>query len=182
MIRNDGIGGSPRLARYTSIGTPRDGARYDVDPTPNRPPLPKRNPGETDPDQDQRFQLTGARATAPAPAGARNGPTYDGPARSPELSRAVHDANSTARTHIPNRTTGECHRCGGIVAPCRPFLRAMAILDRWDPSSARRIRAVLQLSGLWPTGDGHEADDDDEHEPDADDGVATRPDQSPDGA
>ncbi|MDG4770462.1 hypothetical protein [Solwaraspora sp. WMMD792] len=80
-------------------------------------------------------------------------------ARSPELSRAVHDANSTARTHIPNRTTGECHRCGGVPGPCRPFRRAIAILDRWDPSNARRIRAVLHLSGLMPAGYPHDGRD-----------------------
>lgn len=39
MLRNDGIGGTPRLARYTSIGTP-PGGKKDHDPTPNRPPLP----------------------------------------------------------------------------------------------------------------------------------------------
>jgi hypothetical protein len=42
-----------------------------------------------------------------------------------------------------------------VVAPCRPSLRALAILDRWDPSSARRIRAVLHLSGLMPTDHPH---------------------------
>jgi hypothetical protein len=149
MIRNDGIGGTPRLARYTSIGTPRK-----VDPTPDRPPLPKRNPGETDPDQNDRFQLAGGRGVAPAPAGALDDSARGGdPTWSPELARAVHDANSTARTHIPNRTTGDCHRCGGTPAPCRPFLRALAILERWDASSARRIRAVLHLSGLMPAGE-----------------------------
>jgi hypothetical protein len=44
MIRNDGIGGTPRLARYTSIGTP-PGSRQ-MEPAPNRPPLAKRSPGE----------------------------------------------------------------------------------------------------------------------------------------
>lgn len=133
MPRNDGIGGTPRLARYTSIGTPRD-----VDPTPNRPPLPRRTPGQIDPDRDWPFQLNGAQP------------------RSPALEAAIRQANETARTHIPNRTTGECHRCGGVVAPCRPSLRALAILDRWDPSSARRVRAVLHLSGLMPANHPHD--------------------------
>ncbi|MFV2017371.1 hypothetical protein [Micromonospora sp. LOL_023] len=137
MLRNDGIGGTPRLARYVSIGTP---------PTPGRPALPKRTPGETDPDQDSRFQLAEPRGVAPG--------------RSAELSRAIHDANSTARTHLPNRSTGECHRCGGIPGPCRPFLRAIAVLDRWEPANARRIRAVLQLSGLTPAGYPHDDRDD----------------------
>ncbi|ROO50660.1 hypothetical protein EDC02_5511 [Micromonospora sp. Llam0] len=39
MLRNDGIGGTSRLARYTSIGTP-PGGKEDHDPMPNRPPLP----------------------------------------------------------------------------------------------------------------------------------------------
>ena len=155
MLRNDGIGGTPRLARYVSIGTPprhRDAtssghseaissgraagasagdeaaagrtAAESAQPTPGRPPLPKRTPNaDRTPDRVDRST------------------------RSPELSRAIHDANSTARTHIPNRTTGECHRCGGVPGPCRPFLRAIAILDRWEPANARRIRAVLHLSG-----------------------------------
>lgn len=147
MPRNDGIGGTPRLARYTSIGTPRN-----VDPTPNRPPLPKRTPGQIDPDRDWPFQLNGAQprsATQP---------------RSAIQEAAIRQANETARGHIPNRTTGECNRCGGVVAPCRPSLRALAILDRWDPSSARRIRAVLHLSGLMPAANPHDdaADQDDE--------------------
>ncbi|WFE28955.1 hypothetical protein O7623_07155 [Solwaraspora sp. WMMD791] len=125
-------------------------------PTPGRPPLPKRNPGETDPDQGWPFRLTGARGVAPAPTGSGGAP---GAVRSPELSRAIHDANSTARTHLPNRTTGECHRCGGVPGPCRPFLRAIAILDRWEPANARRIRAVLHLSGLMPDGYPHDGRD-----------------------
>ena len=138
MHRNDGIGGTPRLARYTSIGTP-----LNTDPTPNRPPLPQRNPGESDIAQDSHFHLAGARAVAPAPAGAMGDNHH-----SPELTQAIRDANATARTHIPNRTTGECTPCGDAETPCRPFKRAMAILDKWEPASARRVRAVLHLSGL----------------------------------
>jgi uncharacterized protein YjiS (DUF1127 family) len=132
MLRNDGIGGTPRLFRYGSFC-------LDEGPTPGRPSLPRRTPGETDPDTDSRFQLTGARAVAPAP---------EGSGRSPELERSIRDANETARSHIPNRTTGECTPCGQAEHPCRPFKRAMTILDRWDPSSAKRIRTVLHLSGL----------------------------------
>ncbi|WJK40203.1 hypothetical protein O7608_27940 [Solwaraspora sp. WMMA2056] len=132
-IRNDGIGGTPRLARYITFTAADDAAA----PTPGRPPLPKRTPGETSPGPGR----------------------VDGSARSPELSRAIHDANSTARTHLPNRTTGECHRCGGIPGPCRPFSRAITILDRWDPPNARRIRAVLHLSGLMPAGYVHDGKD-----------------------
>ncbi|WP_123603143.1 hypothetical protein [Micromonospora sp. Llam0] len=84
----------PCLARYTSIGTPPDGARYNVDPTPNRP-TPTVPPGH------------------------------------------------------------------GHPRPLGP------------PSSARQIRAVLQLSGLWPAGYVHEADDGD---------GSTRPVRAPDGA
>ncbi|MFV2022079.1 hypothetical protein [Micromonospora sp. LOL_023] len=86
-------------------------------------------------------------------------PTGTAPVHSPELARAIRDANATARTHLPNRTTGECHQCGGVVSPCRPFSRALAILDRWDPSSARRVRAVFQLSGLMPAGHPHDGPD-----------------------
>ncbi|WP_326554141.1 hypothetical protein [Micromonospora sp. NBC_01813] len=125
MLRNDGIGGEPRLARYRSFqhGPDDTSSEENVDNVP------------------------------PAPAGAGDTP---GAARSPELSRAIHDANSTARTHLPNRTTGECHRCGGVPGPCRPLLRAITILDRWEPGSARRIRAVLQLSGMMPAGYPHD--------------------------
>ncbi|ROO58467.1 hypothetical protein EDC02_0227 [Micromonospora sp. Llam0] len=157
-IRNDGIGGTPRLARYITFTAADDAA-----PTPGRPPLPKRTPGETDPDHDGRFQLAGARGVAAAPYGAvddsRSADRTGRAARSPALSRAIHDANSTARTHLPNRTTGECHRCGGVPGPCRPFLRAIAILDRWEPANARRIRAVLHLSGLMPAGYPHDDKD-----------------------
>ena|GEM_PF-419265 len=122
MPRNDGIGGTPRLARYTSIG------------------LPKRTPRE---DDDPRFLIHSGHIPTRPPEGSPA-------ARSPELSRELHDANQTARTHIPNRTTGECFRCA-VVAPCAPFKRAMAILDRWEPVTARRIQAVLKYSGLFPT-------------------------------
>ena len=73
MLRNDGIGGTPRLFRY--------GLFCSADPTPGRPPLPRRTP------------------------------------------------------------------CG-VVHPCDPFKRAITILERWDPRSAQRVRAVLRLSGL----------------------------------
>ncbi|MFV2020035.1 hypothetical protein [Micromonospora sp. LOL_023] len=160
MLRNDGIGGEPRLARYRSFqhgpdntSSEESGDNLPPGPTPGRPPLAKRTPGETNPDEGWPFRLAGARGVTPAPAEAGDAP---GAARSPELSRAIHDANSTARTHLPNRTTGECHRCGGVPGPCRPLLRAITILDRWEPGSARRIRAVLQLSGMMPAGYPHD--------------------------
>jgi|GEM_PF-3157111 len=81
MIRNDGIGGEPRLARYRS------------------------------------FQ---------------------------------HDPNDTSSAESTEATP---------PGPCRPFLRAIAILDRWDPSNARRIRAVLHLSGLMTAGYPHDGRD-----------------------
>ncbi|MDG4766003.1 hypothetical protein O7632_18125 [Solwaraspora sp. WMMD406] len=105
LPRNDGIGGTPRLARNTSIGPPRR-----TDATPHRPPLPRRTPGETDIGRDPRFRLTAAGAVAPA--------------------------------------------------PCRPLLRPLTILDRWDPGKARRMRAMLRLSGLLPAVRPHREDDD----------------------
>ncbi|MFY1632073.1 hypothetical protein ACN27F_02110 [Solwaraspora sp. WMMB335] len=60
MLRNDGIGSTPRLARHTSIGTP---PQSGVDRTPNRPPLSRRTPDATDADNDPPFRIT---ATAPA--------------------------------------------------------------------------------------------------------------------
>lgn len=102
-MRNDGIGGTPRLARYTSIGTPPHS-----EPTPNRPP------------------------------------------RSPAAQRALTRALDALNVHLPSRL-GECRRCD-VAAPCKPFLRALVIVQRWDPSKARRVRAVLHLSGLWSPG------------------------------
>lgn len=118
MIKNDGIGGEPRLARYRSF---------------------RQVPNDTS-------SAESAEAAPPVPPSSEKSPVP----RSPELSRTLHDANQTARTHIPNRTTGECFRCA-VVAPCDPFRRAMALLDRWEPATARRIRAVLRYSGLFPT-------------------------------
>ncbi|MFV2018166.1 hypothetical protein [Micromonospora sp. LOL_023] len=128
--RNDGIGGTPRLTRYTSIGTPPR-----VDPTPNRPPLPQRTPGESD-------------AADPADT---------------VLAHAVQQARLDIATHLPSRI-GDCRECD-VAAPCRPFLRALVILDRWDPVKARRVRAVLQLSGLMLDGYPHGEDDDMSDEP-----------------
>ncbi|WFE29992.1 hypothetical protein O7623_12730 [Solwaraspora sp. WMMD791] len=136
MIRNDGIGGTPRLARYTSIGTPRN-----VDPTPNRPPLPRRTPGETDIDQDPRFRLASARSVAPAPAAARRSL-----ADSVAAARATEQAREDAQTHLPSRH-GDCPKCEE-TAPCRPFRRALTILDTHDPGRARRVRAVLAVLAL----------------------------------
>lgn len=106
MLRNDGIGGTPRLARYTAIGVPR-GNRH-AEPTPNRAALLKRNPGVA----------------------------------------VLHRARDIVTTHLPSRL-GECRVCGA-AAMCEPFTKAMAVLDRWDPVRARRVRSVLEYAGLWP--------------------------------
>ncbi|MFY1699625.1 hypothetical protein [Solwaraspora sp. WMMA2101] len=143
MLRNDGIGGTPRLARYTSIGTPPHS-----DPTPNRPPLPRRTPGQTDVDRDARFRLTAARGVTAAPTGAlADAPTAP---RSPAAQRALTRALDALNVHLPSRL-GECRRCD-IASPCKPFLRALVIVQRWDPAKAQRVRAVLHLSGLWSPG------------------------------
>ncbi|ROO60209.1 hypothetical protein EDC02_2067 [Micromonospora sp. Llam0] len=150
--RNDGIGGTPRLARYTSIGTPRR-----TDATPNRPPLPQRTPGETDIGHDPRFRLTAARAVAPAPASALDAELDPGDT---VVAQAVRQARLDIAEHLPSARLGECRTCD-VAAPCRPLLRSLVILDRWDPGKARRVRAVLQLSGLMPDGYPHGEDDDD---------------------
>ncbi|MDG4765650.1 hypothetical protein O7632_16310 [Solwaraspora sp. WMMD406] len=162
MLRNDGIGGTPRLARYTSFG----GRSRSSEPTPNRPPLPRRTPGTTDINQDRRFRLAAARGVTPAPPEARTG----GP-HSPSTARTIAQARDDATLHLPSRI-GECRRCD-VAAPCRPFLRALAILDRWDGVTARRIRAVLHLSGLsspeplMEYGLGDDAEDETDGDPDA---------------
>ena len=139
MLRNDGIGGEPRLARYVSIGTPRTGGTLNG-PTQGRPLLPQRIPGETDPDRDTRFRLTGARDAAPAP---RSKATL---AESVEIARATLGARESVKGHMPSRH-GDCPKCGEST-PCRPFRRALAILDRHDEGTARRVRAILQVLAL----------------------------------
>ncbi|WP_326555310.1 hypothetical protein [Micromonospora sp. NBC_01813] len=129
MPRNDGIGGTPRLARYTSIGTP-----------PNRPPLPRRTPGETDINQDPRFRLVGARASTPAPAGSGRGVVID--------LAVLERAREIVSTHLPSRLA-ECRVCNS-AALCEPFTKALAVLRRHDPGKARRVMAVLCYAGLWP--------------------------------
>ncbi|MFY1650692.1 hypothetical protein ACN27J_07330 [Solwaraspora sp. WMMB762] len=149
-MRNDGIGGTPRLARYTSIGTPPHS-----EPTPNRPPLPRRTPGQNDVDSDRRFRLATAGGAAAAPTGARADTTAA--TRSPAAQRALTRALDALNVHLPSRL-GECRRCD-VAAPCRPFLRALVIVQRWDPAKARRVRAVLHLSGLWSPGQQPREDD-----------------------
>ncbi|MFY1699982.1 hypothetical protein [Solwaraspora sp. WMMA2101] len=150
--RNDGIGGTPRLARYTSIGTPRR-----TDATPNRPPLPRRTPGETDIGRDPRFRLTAARAVDPALTGAIDAALDPGDT---VVAQAVCRARIDIAEHLPSARFGECRTCD-VAAPCRPMLRSLVILDRWDPGKAQRVRAVLQLSGLMSDGHPHGEDDDD---------------------
>ncbi|MDG4766645.1 hypothetical protein O7632_21470 [Solwaraspora sp. WMMD406] len=60
----------------------------------------------------------------------------------------VNRARDIATTHLPNRF-GECRACGAR-ALCDPFTKALAVLDRWDPGKAHRVRAVLRYAGLWP--------------------------------
>mgnify|MGYP000321382932 CR=1 FL=1 len=105
-MRNDGIGGTPRLARYTSIGTPPRGRL--TGPNPNRSPLARRSTTES----------------------------------------VVLRARDIVTTHLPSRV-GECRVCGA-AAMCEPFAKAIAVLDRWDPVRARRVRSVLEYAGLWP--------------------------------
>ena len=138
MLRNDGIGSLPgcRIARNIAIGT-ADQSGWPP-PTPGRSPLPKRIPGDTDPDQDPRLRLTGARAVASAPKVSL--------AESVEVARATVGAREGIKGHMPSRH-GDCPKCDES-APCRPFSRALAILDRWDPGRARRVRSVLSVLAL----------------------------------
>ncbi|MDG4764343.1 hypothetical protein O7632_09540 [Solwaraspora sp. WMMD406] len=103
MLRNDGIGGTPRLARYTSLGV------------------------------------------AAAPGSTQRGNKIN---RSRLDAAILKRARKIVTTHLPTRF-GECRVCDS-AAFCEPFNRAMAVLDRWEPAKARRIRAVLQYAGLWP--------------------------------
>jgi hypothetical protein len=101
-------------------------------PTPGRPAMPKRVPSGTDVDADPRFNLVGARGASPAPAG--------------DLATVVL-AKRMAERHLPDRMAG-CRHCGRTY--CDLFLEALAVLDRRDPTAARRIRTVLQYAGLTP--------------------------------
>lgn len=120
-------------------------------PTPGRPPLPKRVPGETDVDADPRFNLVGARGTAPAPGDDLTAVTPGGDpvpaAPDPGLAAVVQLAKRMAERHLPGRMAG-CRHCGRTY--CDLFLEALAVLDRRDQTAARRIRAVLQYAGLTP--------------------------------
>ncbi|MDG4768412.1 hypothetical protein O7632_30605 [Solwaraspora sp. WMMD406] len=111
-------------------------------PTPGRPPLPQRQPGETDVDADPRFNLIAARGVAPAP---RSGD--DAPPAGDHVADMVQLARQTAERHMPDRLGGcrHCHR-----TYCEMFLDALAVLDRRDQRAARRIRVVLQYAGLTP--------------------------------
>ncbi|MFY1696454.1 MULTISPECIES: hypothetical protein [unclassified Solwaraspora] len=113
-------------------------------PAPDRPPLPKRVPGDTDVDADPRFHLVGARGVAPAPP--------DNPVTVAQLAKRM------AQRHMPDRMGG-CRHCGRTY--CDLFLEALAVLDRRDQAAARQIRAVLQYAGLTPPA----RDDDDSAHP-----------------
>ena len=157
MTRNQGPSSRYRLLPYGIV---------DEGPTPNRPPLPRRRPGQTDIGRDPRFRLLGARAVAPAPdaeqsaadaeqavlddvaAAMRNRPGAD----------VLDRARETVAVHMPSRLV-ECRACDA-PALCPPFTAALAVLDRWDHGKARRVRAVLQYAGLWPDGYVHDGRDD----------------------
>lgn len=115
-------------------------------PTPGRPALPRRIPGDTDIARDPRFRLTvtnGRPAAEPEPVA----PT----------AQVLAQARETATAHLPTRTA-QCRACDG-PALCEPFNQALAVLDRWDHPSARRMRTVAQYAGLWPDGYVHDGSD-----------------------
>jgi len=135
-------------------------------PTPNRPPLPRRTPGETDIGSDPRFRLLAARAAAPAPDAERTAVDAER-AVLDEVAAAMRNrpgvdvldrARETVAEHMPSRLA-ECRVCD-VAAFCPPFTSALAVLDRWDQVKARRVRAVLQYAGLWPDGYVHDGRDD----------------------
>ena len=150
------------------------GSRYGVPPyvvrnegpTPNRPPLPRRTPGQTDIGRDPRFRLLAARGVASAPDTGQ--PVVDAEqAVLDEVAAAMRNrpgvevldrARETVAGHMPSRLA-ECRVCD-VPAFCPPFTRALAVLDRWDHGRARRVRAVLQYAGLWPDGYVHDERDD----------------------
>ncbi|WJK37163.1 hypothetical protein [Solwaraspora sp. WMMA2065] len=134
-------------------------------PTPDRPPLPRRTPGQTDIGRDSRFRLLATRAVAPAPDAER--PVVDAEqAVLDEVAAAMRNrpdvdvldrARETVAEHMPSRLA-ECRVCD-VPAFCPPFTSALAVLDRWDQVKARRVRAVLQYAGLWPDGYVHDGRD-----------------------
>ncbi|MFY1651114.1 hypothetical protein ACN27J_09480 [Solwaraspora sp. WMMB762] len=107
--------------------------------------MPRRTPGETDIGRDPRFRLLAARGVA---AAMRNRPDAD----------VLDQARETVVGHMPSRLA-ECRVCD-MPAFCPPFTSALAVLDRWDHSRARRVRAVLHYAGLWPDGYVHDGRDD----------------------
>jgi len=157
LTRNQGprsrYGGSPYVVRNEG-------------PTPNRPPLPRRTPGQTDIGSDPRFRLLAARGVASAPNAER--PAVDAErAVLDEVAAAMRNrpdadvldrARETVAVHMPSRLA-ECRVCD-VAAFCPPFTGALAVLDRWDQVKARRVRAVLQYAGLWPDGYVHDGRDD----------------------
>lgn len=148
----DSFEGDESVDRYGG-----DGARMDrrnelincelinSGPTPGRPALPHRIPGDIDIAQDPRFRLT---VTSGRPEAGRG--QADLPAQ------VLERARETAAAHLPTRTA-QCRACDG-PALCEPFTKALAVLDRWDQPRARRMRTVAQYAGLWP--DGYVHDDD----------------------
>ncbi|WFE21054.1 hypothetical protein O7621_24865 [Solwaraspora sp. WMMD937] len=134
--------------------------RVNSGPTPDRPPLPRRTPGQTDIERDPRFRLLAARGVA-APDGDPQRAPLDGVAaamRNRPDADALDRARETVAGHMPSRLA-ECRVCD-VAAFCPPFTSALAVLDRWDQVKARRVRAVLQYAGLWPDGYVHDGRDD----------------------
>ncbi|MFV2022912.1 hypothetical protein [Micromonospora sp. LOL_023] len=138
----------------------------DAGPTPNRPPLPRRTPGQTDIGRDPRFQLLSARGVAPAPDAEQSAVDAEqavlddvaAALRNRPDAQALAQAREAVAEHMPSRLA-ECRVCDG-PALCPPFTSALAVLDRWDHSRARRVRAVLQYAGLCPDGHVHGGRDD----------------------
>jgi hypothetical protein len=103
--------------------------------------LPKRVPGQTDVGHDPRFRLVAGRGVAQIPV--RSRVTL---AVSVGIARSTVEARERIKQHMPSRHR-DCQTCEE-TAPCRPFTRALTILDRHDSGMARRVRAVLQVLAL----------------------------------
>ncbi|MFY1651485.1 hypothetical protein ACN27J_11390 [Solwaraspora sp. WMMB762] len=128
--------------------------------------MARRTPGQTDIGRDPRFRLLAARGVAPAP-NAEPAAVDAEQAVLDEVAAAMRNrpdvnvldrARETVTEHMPSRLA-ECRVCD-VAAFCPPFTTALAVLDRWDHSRARRVRAVLQYAGLWPDGYVHDGRDD----------------------
>ncbi|MDG4765289.1 hypothetical protein O7632_14470 [Solwaraspora sp. WMMD406] len=82
-------------------------------PTPDRPPLPRRTPGQTDIGRDPRFRLLAARGAAAAPDGDPQRTPLDGVAaamRNRPDADVLAQARETVAEHMPIRLA-ECRAC-----------------------------------------------------------------------